>query len=187
MRRLPNGERGVNDDGPDYTADELAIRADAQLQNLRVALHDLYNAAGEITDPVTLAGVLADLRDHRQDVARVYDEIEQWVIHQAGDRRIEVPNLGVVEIKSSVRRTGWDHESLWRAVVARALDERRIDPETGELLESEAETLSRVLRECSTPSWRVGGLRDRGIDETEFCRVDEKHWTVKLPARKEAA
>ena len=181
----------MNDDGPDYTADELAVRADAQLQNLRVALHDLYNAAGEITDPVTLAGVLADLRDHRQDVARVYDEIEQWVIHQAGDRRIEVPNLGVVEIKSSVRRTGWMHDDLFRSVIARLADEPGVfyDPEEGCLLPTSqmASNVVSVLREVLSPSWKVTGLRKIGLDPDEYAQVDEKHWNVQLPPRNEAA
>lgn len=169
------------------SADELAKRAGALVQIVSSGLSDLLNAAGEILDAPFLASLLADVRDIKQDAARVYDEIERFYLAECGDKKLEVLNLGIVEVKSSVRRTAWDHDSLWKVVVARALDERQVDPDTGELLEREAETISRVLRECASPSWRVTALRARGIDESEFCSVDETSWSVKLPPRKEAA
>lgn len=170
------------------TADELAQQAYSAVQRVTSALHDLVSVAGEILDPFVLADLLASCRDMKQDLARVYDEVESLFLPLAGEKKLEVPNLGVVEIKSSPKRTQWRHDELIPVIVARALDEREYDPETGEALEREAVTVARVLRECiSFGAGKVTGLRARGIQPDEYCTEDEVHYSVKLPPRNEAA
>jgi hypothetical protein len=79
-------------------------------------------------------------------------------------------NSGRVEVKPSVQRTKWDHESLWAQVTARGRDERQVDKDTGEVLESEGEAVARTLRACvGQGPWKVTGLREIGLDPDEYC------------------
>lgn len=175
---------------PPMTHDELVTAADAYIQNITSDLNSLGSVVGEITDPITLAGYLAALRDVKQDVSRVYDDIERAVIFTAGDRKLEVPSLGVVEIKSSVRRTGWQHDELFRSVISRLADEPGVFYDEDGCLMPSSQIAANVvarLRDVLSPSWKVTGIRDIGLDPDEFCTTDEKRFGVKLPGRNEAA
>lgn len=63
----------------------------------------------------------------------------------------------------------WDHDALRRLVVARGRDRRSVDPDTGEVLESEGEAVGRAIFGAlgKNPPWTVGGLADLGIEAAE--------------------
>jgi hypothetical protein len=128
-----------------------------------------------------LARMLVVIRDARAALAVVADHVAAVFVHQVRGRETVVDGLGVFAIRRSVRRTQWDHERLWRAVVARALDERHLDFATGEY-EPAYEAVARVLAVCVAPTWRVTALRGRGIDESEYCHVVADKATVQLPS-----
>ena len=111
---------------------------------------------------------LARLRDIKRQLVDWEGELTDWLADALGFNRIEVDGVGVVEIKRGANRKEWDNDALWRLVVARARDERRVDPETGEALESEGEAVGRVLNECMRPAWRLTPLRERNIDPDEY-------------------
>ncbi len=129
-----------------------------------------------------LVRLLMLLREVRAELAAVADEVTRDLLAHADTKRFVVPEIGEVAIRKSTKRTQWDHEALTRVVVARALDERLVDEDTGEY-EAAHEAVARVLSECSRPSWRVTPLRARGIDDSEFCTVTENGWDVQLPPR----
>lgn len=134
-----------------------------------------------------VAEILAALRDIKQDAARAYDEVEKALLALMGERKLEVPGLGVIESKRKTKRNGWRHDELIPVLVARALDERVFDPGTGEAQERESETVARVLRECiSFGAGKVTGLRARGIQPDEYCTETPDGWSVQLPPRVEA-
>lgn len=112
--------------------------------------------------------LIANFRTFVETLKHLYAEL-----HDAGgvDKKVTYQGVGTVEVLTSVKRTAWDHEALWAAVVARALDERLVDEETGEF-EREGDTISRALRDCATPSWKVTGLRRHGINPEEFCHEE---------------
>lgn len=172
------------------TQDELGQRAGMLVQSLASTVQDLVALSGEMTTPENLGQLLADFRDHKQDVARAYDEVEQLFLVAAGEKKLEVPGVGVVEVKSSVRRTRWDHDEAFRTVIARLADEPGLFyDEDGVRLPPAVMAANVVarLRDVLSPSWKVTGLRELGIDPDEYCETDEKHWSVKLPPRSEAA
>ena len=68
-------------------------------------------------------------------------------------------------------------------LVALALDERKLDEETGEY-EPAWEAVARVLMECARPNWRVTPLRARGLSVDEFCHEEHDSYSVMLPPRK---
>lgn len=151
-------------------------------------LNEIDQHHTDVTNPEDVAHLLADLRDHKARVAEVFSTVEKHLLTLAGEKKLEVPGLGLVEIKRRTKRAKWQHDVLIPVIVARALDERVFDPVTGEAEEREAMTVARALRECiSFGAGKVTGLRARGIDESEFCRVEPDGWAIQLPPRDVAA
>ena len=94
-------------------------------------------------------------------------------------KSIYLEGVGQVERHRTGSRKAWQSERLLPVVVARALDERQVDEDTGEY-EREAEAVTRVLAECARFEWRVGktpnpekgekgnALRRLGIDPDDY-------------------
>lgn len=160
----------------------VADRLSAAIADAHQAMNDVDREVGEMTNPHELAHLLADLADLKKAASEVYRTVEAIYVGSAGEKTMEIPGVGVVEIKKVTKRTQWDNDALWRTVVARARDEVERDDE-GYPLESEVETVSRILRDCAYPSWKVTGLRAHGIQEDEYCVVTPDGWSVKLPSR----
>jgi hypothetical protein len=152
-----------------------------QLTEFADSCHDEYDK-GESSD--TLVGVLCAIRDCRADLASLAKDIEAELLVTAGSKRFVVEGLGEVEIRKSIKRTEWDDEGLTRVLVARALDERIVNEQTGEY-EPAHESVARVLSECARPSWRVTPLRARGLAVDEFCVERADGYSVQLPRRSE--
>jgi hypothetical protein len=146
-------------------------------------MSEIDQSAAKVDEADDLAHLLADLASLKRAVSETYKTVEARLVAEAGNRKFEVAGLGLVEIKRATKYTQWKNDELWRVVAARALDERLMDPETGELLERESETISRVLRACVSPSWLLTGLRNRGIQVDEFANVEENGYSVRLPKR----
>lgn len=128
-----------------------------------------------------IARLLCDLRDLSAELRGFSQDVTKDLLAHADEKRFVVDGLGTVEIKRSIRYSEWDNDGLTRKLVALALDERKVDEETGEY-EPAWEAVARVLSEASRPSWRVTPLRDRGIQIDEYCHVEAEAWSVKLPS-----
>jgi hypothetical protein len=135
-------------------------------------------------DPDHLALLLDALRRVKAAVGEAYQQCEAQLVACMGTKSREVPGLGVIEVKFKVGRRKWDHDGLWRVVVARAHDERRVDGDG--VYESEGEAVARVLAECCRPDWRLTPLRARSIDPDEFSETTPAGWSVVLPPREVA-
>lgn len=155
----------------------------------------IYQALSEFADDLTndwhecedltdeqLVLMMVAIRNCRQDLASLYDEMEQMLLSLNSGREITIEGVGVVELKRSTKRTNWDNHELMRHVVSRALDERQVNEETGEA-EPGWEAVARAIEECARPSWRLTPLRARGLDPDEFCVTEEAHRSVQLPPR----
>lgn len=104
------------------------------------------------------------------NVKMLRSRVEQTVAKRAKTKLI-IGNHITAEIRGGKKRTQWDNDLLYSHVVSRALDERKIDEETGEY-EPADQAVARVLKECARPSWRVTPLRARGIDPDQFCTAE---------------
>ena len=72
-----------------------------------------------------------------------------------------------VKLSHSINRK-WDVDELIRHVVSRALDERAVNAETGEIEPSWA-AVTRAIKECAHIDYfRLGAVKDRGLDPDEF-------------------
>lgn len=131
-------------------------------------------------DPQDVALLLAALRDQRQAIAETYATVEEYLVTcrpVAADRNgeakpvkeIVVPGVGVVEFKRKTSRTGWRSDDL-RAEIVRTCASRGVD-------------VLDVLAECSSPSWKVTGLRALGIEPGDWCVEVDDGTQVVLPPR----
>lgn len=180
-----------SDNAPYETQDDLAKQAGTLVQSLTSTLADIASIAGEIEDRDTLVWLVSDLNLHKKMTGDCADEVKKAVFPLAGERQFDVPNLGRVEVKKSRTYTKWQHDEVFRAVIARLADEPGVfyDPESGERLPPSqmAANVVGALRDVLSPSWKLAGLRNLGLDESEFCEVKENGWSLKLPSRQEVA
>jgi len=85
------------------------------------------------------------------------------------------------QVRKGATSYEWDSADLWRAIVARAADERIVDAETGEY-EREGEAVARVLRSClgATPNWTTTGIRALGLDPSDYRTARGGRTSVQL-------
>lgn len=165
---------------------ELTVQAELPLP-LRVMNDALaeYEADALGPDPTIETAALARqaIATLRRTLAVIDDELVAFLVDVLPKDGYEVPGIGRLKAKGSRRAPKWDGESLIKILVAQALDERRIDPDTGEVLEREADVVARVLGECSSitnpsHSWRTTALRARNIDLDEY--MEHGGWVQKV-------
>lgn len=168
----------------------------ARIQSLKQVLFELAEEVERLTlglgEQPDFADVVEALR-HLSGCRRYLKESEELVSELAAalapSRVTTVEGVGpVTKYGATVTRSEWENEAIWPRVVARARDERRMDPETGEALESETEAVIRVLKDVMSPTWKVGardgssGLRRLGLDPDEFCKTGKSRPNVSIPA-----
>lgn len=123
-----------------------------------------------------LQKVLGDLRILERDV-------KNYIADTMPEPRVTVEGVGTVERKAQITRRNWQSEDLLRLLVRRAL----VDETTGEIPSSPMEAVSRVLDEIQScvpftgsTAWRVGALRDRGLDPDDWCDENLNGFTIKF-------
>ena len=135
----------------------------------------------EIDHGLSLDDLVENLLDTRERIQQLRDH-ERFLIdeiHDAAPQRKNETAFGLVEV-SKRRNRKWDHEEATKHVVARALDERAVDPDTGEI-EPSWVAVTRALRECAGIGyWQVGALRDRGLDPDEFAETTSEAKSVTI-------
>ena len=130
---------------------------------------------------MTFDELVADLLDTRARITELRDRERELIdaLHDAAPGRKTETQHGLVEI-SKRRNRRWDHDETIKHVVSRALDERAIDPNTGEVEPSWA-VVARAIRECAGIGyWRVTALRDRGLDPDEFAETTSETKSVQV-------
>lgn len=146
----------------------------------RALIEQEHKLATDTNDLESLCLTLADFRELRRTIAVMEDDLSDLIAQQVHVHR-EVDGIGIVEVKKGANRKAWDHDRLTELVTARALDERKLDENTGEY-ERESEAVARALRDCAGFSyWKVTGLRKRGIDPDEYCETSPGRVSVILP------
>jgi hypothetical protein len=95
-------------------------------------------------------------------------QVERAVAAAMPDKKMVVPGVGVLERRVEISRKEFDVPRIAGRVVRAALD-RRLDPETGELRCDEATAVLEAFMLACRPEWRVGGLKDLGIDIDQYC------------------
>jgi hypothetical protein len=166
-----------------------------QMDDRRIALAKEGNVealAHGAADVDLLAGELSTIKRSAQaDIARIFAA--------TGEKKREIPGLGIVEVKGGSDRKNWQSRKVLRQIVMRAIT----DSETGELIVDSAkgaadaieEAISTALGMTGSTSWKVGawdataeewkgGLRSLGIDPADYCDEVPKPNLAVIPRRK---
>jgi hypothetical protein len=136
----------------------------------------------------TLTTIACAIRDARADLDILAKSIQHDIVQTMGDREVVLDGIGTIVCRRSTTRRKWDHDELWRRVTALAVEQPGVLCDAdGEILPPAviAQQVAAVLRTCASPSWKVTGLRELGLDPGEWCEETPGDWTIQLPPRKE--
>lgn len=136
-----------------------------------------------MTEPESFPTLIAELVELRINIAELRDRERRLVeiIHDTAEtRKTETPS-GLVEI-SKRRNRKWDHDELVRHLTRIALDTRDVDPATGELLDRPTwERVADAIKACAGIGyWRIGALKDHGLDPDEFAETTSEAKAVTI-------
>jgi hypothetical protein len=117
-------------------------------------------------DQQELAATVRNIREARGLLANAERAFEAKLAEQMTSK---VSEDGTYERRWSPDKTTWDHDFIAPRIVAASMDERILNPDTGEI-ESEGSAVMRLFREAAGISyWRVGALKRLGIN-IDDCR-----------------
>jgi hypothetical protein len=137
---------------------KLVYELDEQVTN--EALDDM-----ELTD---LARQMLQFRDLVRVVRDLAGRLEQGVARAMPDKKVTIDGLGTLERNVDVSRKNWDHDMVASKLVTQALE--RWMQETGEVINVEqAQAVLVAIMTACRPEWRMGGLKDYGIDPDDYC------------------
>lgn len=91
------------------------------------------------------------------DLARI---AEDMVVAALDGARRKTVGERTVEVRRAYRRTEWEHSKLAMHVALRATQ--------GEVIDGMAEIVDEFVK-CCNPSWRVTALKERGLDDADYC------------------
>jgi hypothetical protein len=130
-------------------------------------------------DPEEAAKVLVEVHAIKSAISDMYSIFSTDVIGVL--QRAQVDELQVkgaqVEIRSGADRKQWEHDKLI-GEVARRLIQSSVDMDTGEVVMTTEEVVSRVLDFVQPSYWRVKELAKLGISADQFCEVGESKTNI---------
>jgi hypothetical protein len=119
------------------------------------------------------AEALVALNIAKAEVGMVYDVLANLVSDlMANTDEIPLPDGSRIEKKWGSSRTGWRHKDL-NSVVARRIMDMSVDMDTGEILSTPEEMITKVLDFLQPSYWRIKELQKIGIDADNYCEVKE--------------
>lgn len=149
---------------------------------LRSELDELHQRCSDVawaihavppTEREELAHFLHLLRECKRMLSDAERIVETALADDLGDEKMAVvEGLGTLEKKHSPVKPRWDHAGLAKHLAALSRDERELNTETGEI-EPEAEAALRVLLDVAAIDYyRLGKLKQRGLDPGDFREQD---------------
>ena len=147
---------------------------------LREDLTDLLNrldeavweerSSEENTEALLHLGFL--LNDAKRRITSILKEAEAVLLKSDWDRSPYMTQLFSIETKTGAPRKKWNHDTL-AALVAKRITDAAIDMDTGEVIKTPQQMIRELLDYAAPSYWRVGALRELGIDADDYCDVGE--------------
>lgn len=134
----------------------------------------------EERDVEVLAQVLVTLKEAIGSLSMVLTDTEAALAEVMPANVMAVPDVGVLERRSSKQRKGWDHTALASWLAARVAD-RPFNQETGEQLSTLelCDEVAREILECAGVGyWKVSALKLRDVDASKYCDEGDVRTTV---------
>ena len=130
----------------------------------------------EVPDDVSREDLLelaAAAHSLKASVSLLYSDVQDLVTNRVEFLAEPVKvSKGTIEIKSGSARKAWDHRTLM-SVVSRRLVDRGTDIESGEVPMSVEDMVESLFDYVGISYWKVGKLKELGIDADDFCEVQE--------------
>jgi hypothetical protein len=133
-------------------------------------------------DVAGIAALLSTLRRCRTTLGFIESEAEGALARVMPEKIVIIDGVGVLERRSGKKRTAWDHRRVAFLLAARVAD-RRVDPDTGEVMPPGvlAGAVTEEILGCAGISyWRVGALRDRNLDPSDYCEENPGRPSVQI-------
>lgn len=148
-----------------------------------------------------------DCHPHAESLARLLDMlyrtktilgdtcqyVEDLLVDAMPNKTLEVEGIGVLTSRTGAKRTKWDHDSLTSKAAEKMAEQ--LEAEEGEMVwrdtgegvnpRSLLAELLREFRTMATPSWKLTGLRQHGIDPDEYCETSWGRKTIEWPKSQE--
>lgn len=149
------------------TQAEAALRIDTlNVEKMRAALARIDSFQHQYTDAEALAHLLVDLEEFKRNLLDTLDTMHENLNVLLKDKETEIEGVGTVT-KYTTSTTKWDHGRILMLIHRAAAD-----PETGEIDHRRVTEI--VGRASAIAYWRIGALRQDGIELDEDCR--DKVW-----------
>ena len=110
--------------------------------------------------------VTLELKRLASDLHRIAEDL---LADGLGDQRRVAVGEHTVEVRRAYKRTDWEHSKLAMHVALSATQ--------GELIEGMADIVDAFVK-CCNPGWRVTALKERGLDDSEYCVRELSRATV---------
>ena len=115
-----------------------------------------------------LCNLMYNLQEMRRDIATFVEEIESAIADGMNENIIFLPNGQQVERRVGADRKAWDHKSL-AGIVAQRVYQSSVDMDTGEVLMTPVEMMTKMLEYAAPSYWRVKELDKLGVSADAFC------------------
>lgn len=155
----------------------------AELRSSLIMLDDFLSSEGIARTSLEEAlEHLVMLNKAKKDIADIYDSyatkmVERMQSEKATDVKLD---SGVeLKCKSGAPRKSWDNENLLKVVYDR-IQSSSVDMDTGEMMLSQEEIITKLLDYIQPSYWRVGALNEIGINADQYCEVGEPKTNIAI-------
>ena len=183
---MPESDSNVHGNELEVSSGVLQVSDESPVTSLRIAISGMVDdakALAEAGDWESLIRGLEPLQQVLSDLRLLEHDVKKYIADTMPERLVSVEGVGTVERKAKITRRNWDSEELLRKIVMGAL----IDPDTGEIPSSPVEAVDKVMgevRACvpftGSTGWRVGALKERGIDPDEWCEENSDGYSIQF-------
>lgn len=149
-------------------------------------LLDFYDHVSSLKDQEVdqqlACNLLVSISQMKSGLAEVYSEMEKIVITLVSDRDpVRAYDGSVIEKMYDKSRKAWQHKTIAN-VVADRIQRMAVDLDTGEVMMSTHDMITKLLDFAGVSYWKVTSLKDIGIDADDYCEAGES--TPKITVRK---
>jgi hypothetical protein len=124
------------------------------------------------------------LQELKRDLGMVIDDLEEIIAAQMEESIIFLPSGQQVEKRVGADRKAWDHKGL-AEIVAERVYQSSVDMETGEVLLSPKEMMTKMLDYAAPSYWRIKELDKIGISTDPFCEKSEGRTSIIISRKKD--
>ena len=124
------------------------------------------------------ADAASEMHYLKSRVAFLYDRSCSLLSDRMGDLpEITISSGTKIEKKQAADRKSWDHKRLADHVASR-INDMAVDMDTGEVVMSPQQMISKVFDYAAVSYWRVKELSKIGVNADMFCEVSEPKTSI---------